>query len=319
MKFISQEELGEKLGVTRQTVSKWELGSTSPKLDDLIKISELFSISIDELTGKQEEQVTSQKEIKDKKPRKLVLKALKIIILIIIVLYISWCLYKFLMLTKAEKEIIQAFYKVQPPTSYAYTYNHGDSGNILEWKYMLYDGKKEHMIDILNRKYIVFEFPSTGNIVDGKEVVDDPVKYTLYDLENKTYTTGIVEDLEYDYFEEFHNYDEMVNEVNSNIVPIIGDMLSESKLKTFLFIINPTTRVISNKDTVGIERGIFNFTNDYYTFGMEKPRELIVYMRTNTNNKNKTEREDVSCTITTKESFEEFISGYNLDEFSEIK
>ena len=45
---------------------------------------------------------------------------------------------------------------------------------------------------------------------------------------------------------------------------------------------------------------------------------MIVYMRTNTNNKNKAEREDVSCTITTKESFEEYISAYNLDEFPEI-
>ena len=317
-KGLSQEELGEKLGVTRQTVSKWELGSTSPKLDDLLKISELFNVSIDELTGKQGSQVDIPKDTIVKKPRKLVLKVFKLIILIIIVLYISYCLYKFLMLRKAEKEIMQAFYMVQTPASYAFTYNHSDSGDILEWKYMLYDGNKEHMIDILNQKYIVFEFPSTSNFVDGKEIVDDPVKYTLYDLENKTYTTGIFEDLEHDYFEDFRNYNEMVNEVNSNIVPIIGDMLSESKLKTFLFIVNPTTRVLSNKDVIGIERGVFNYTSDYYSFGVEKNRDMIVYMRTNTNNKNKAEREDVSCTITTKESFEEYISAYNLDEFPEI-
>ena len=32
----SQEELGEKLGVTRQTVSKWELGQTTPELEKLV-------------------------------------------------------------------------------------------------------------------------------------------------------------------------------------------------------------------------------------------------------------------------------------------
>lgn len=45
----SQEELGERLGVTRQTVSKWELGSTTPEMEKLAAISDLFEISLDEL------------------------------------------------------------------------------------------------------------------------------------------------------------------------------------------------------------------------------------------------------------------------------
>ena len=49
----SQEELGEKISVTRQTVSKWELGQTTPELAKLIELSELFQISIDELVGRE--------------------------------------------------------------------------------------------------------------------------------------------------------------------------------------------------------------------------------------------------------------------------
>lgn len=45
----SQEQLGEQLGVTRQTVSKWELGSTTPELEKLAKMSEIFGVSTDEL------------------------------------------------------------------------------------------------------------------------------------------------------------------------------------------------------------------------------------------------------------------------------
>lgn len=45
----SQEELGDKLGVTRQTVSKWELGLTTPEMEKLAAISELFGITTDEL------------------------------------------------------------------------------------------------------------------------------------------------------------------------------------------------------------------------------------------------------------------------------
>ena len=46
---LSQEELGNKLNVARQTVSKWELGETTPEMDKLIKISEVFNITLDEL------------------------------------------------------------------------------------------------------------------------------------------------------------------------------------------------------------------------------------------------------------------------------
>lgn len=45
----SQEELGYKLGVTRQTVSKWELGTTTPEMEKLAAMSELFGITTDEL------------------------------------------------------------------------------------------------------------------------------------------------------------------------------------------------------------------------------------------------------------------------------
>lgn len=45
----SQEELGERLGVTRQTVSKWELGATTPEMEKLVEMSELFGLSVDEL------------------------------------------------------------------------------------------------------------------------------------------------------------------------------------------------------------------------------------------------------------------------------
>ena len=48
-KGLSQEALGEKLDVARQTISKWELGETTPEMDKLVKLSELLEISLDEL------------------------------------------------------------------------------------------------------------------------------------------------------------------------------------------------------------------------------------------------------------------------------
>lgn len=47
----SQEELGSQIGVTRQTVSKWEMGQSTPELEKLVELSRLFGMSIDQLVG----------------------------------------------------------------------------------------------------------------------------------------------------------------------------------------------------------------------------------------------------------------------------
>jgi len=47
----SQEELGNQVGVTRQTVSKWEMGQSTPELEKLVELARLFNMSIDRLVG----------------------------------------------------------------------------------------------------------------------------------------------------------------------------------------------------------------------------------------------------------------------------
>ena len=48
---MSQDELAEKLFVTRQAVSRWETGKTTPDIDTLKKLSKLFDVSINTLLG----------------------------------------------------------------------------------------------------------------------------------------------------------------------------------------------------------------------------------------------------------------------------
>ena len=48
---LSQEKLAEKINVTRQTISNWELGETSPNPEQLILLSKSLNKSIDELVG----------------------------------------------------------------------------------------------------------------------------------------------------------------------------------------------------------------------------------------------------------------------------
>jgi len=48
---LSQEALAEKLGITRQAVSKWERAEASPDTDNLIALARLYKVSLDELLG----------------------------------------------------------------------------------------------------------------------------------------------------------------------------------------------------------------------------------------------------------------------------
>ena len=50
-KGLSQDELAEKVFVTRQAVSRWETGKTTPNTETLKLLSQLFSVSIHTLLG----------------------------------------------------------------------------------------------------------------------------------------------------------------------------------------------------------------------------------------------------------------------------
>ena len=51
---LSQENVAEALGVTRQTVSKWEGDQTTPDFDKIVPISKLYNVSVNELFGEEE-------------------------------------------------------------------------------------------------------------------------------------------------------------------------------------------------------------------------------------------------------------------------
>ena len=46
---LSQGDVAEKLEVSRQSVSKWETGQSVPELDKIVKLADLFGVSVDEL------------------------------------------------------------------------------------------------------------------------------------------------------------------------------------------------------------------------------------------------------------------------------
>ena len=90
-KGLSQEELGYELNVTRQTVSKWELGQTTPEMDKLVELSKIFGVTVDELTSDGEITNNEAKKIEDMpindKPQNN--SSLKVILIIVAIFIIG--------------------------------------------------------------------------------------------------------------------------------------------------------------------------------------------------------------------------------------
>lgn len=82
---LSQEQLAEKIGVSRQAISKWERGEATPDSDNLICLAKIYNISLDELISSKENNNMNEESKKTKlmKIKDYVLVALFFIVTII--------------------------------------------------------------------------------------------------------------------------------------------------------------------------------------------------------------------------------------------
>lgn len=76
---LSQEQLGEKVNVTRQTISNWELNETTPNIEQLKLLSKAFDISVDELLNNEVKSILEKKVSNTEKLAGMIIKILKLI------------------------------------------------------------------------------------------------------------------------------------------------------------------------------------------------------------------------------------------------
>lgn len=75
---LSQEQLAEKLDVSRQSVSKWESGESIPELERLVEISKIFNVTTDYLLKESEvDELTIRTEMLEKQQQALIFEAKK--------------------------------------------------------------------------------------------------------------------------------------------------------------------------------------------------------------------------------------------------
>lgn len=127
---LSQEELGYKLNVTRQTVSKWELGQTTPEMDKLVELRKIFNISVDDLLNEVEITSTQKTTIDDQPINEKETKNNKIVLIIVgIIVVIAICIIV---------KLVTAFTVVDKVA--------GSQGNIFDRIFSVMD-KQDEMVD----------------------------------------------------------------------------------------------------------------------------------------------------------------------------
>lgn len=92
MKFsLTQEQIAEKLFVSRQTISNWENGKSYPDIISVIKLSDLYSISLDELLKGDQKMVRHLDESTDvvRSNKKLIGAVIVNIILFLVMIVIA--------------------------------------------------------------------------------------------------------------------------------------------------------------------------------------------------------------------------------------
>lgn len=154
-KNISQEQLAQKIGITRQTVSNWELNITTPNIEDLKKIAKSLDVSYDKLLRvkpKQEKNTTLLTILK-------VLGILALInILILLIIFIIW---------KINYE------KITPVSSYSLTCNYNENSYTYNVEY----NKKSKIVNITIEGYVETKednwIEELDKYIYSKEITDE--------------------------------------------------------------------------------------------------------------------------------------------------
>ncbi len=194
---LSQEQLAEKLNITRQTISNWELGQTVPDIMQAKEISKIFKITLDELIDNNVKDILVEKISNTEKIVGTTKKNLKMLSIVIIVFLIIVVLINVVYMYRVHKEKTmleqrqfqeqlyreymtniktRRFYISINNEKYSYIIQYGeDNAPILDTLALIseYNEKAQENYNI----YINYILQTYGNYKDVKERINDVKNY----------------------------------------------------------------------------------------------------------------------------------------------
>ncbi len=149
---LSQEQLAEKVDVTRQTISNWELGETSPNPEQLKLLSKALNVSIDELLNNDIKPVLVEKVSNTEKLAGLIIKILKGMGILFIVGFVAIII---LSVSVGSRQSLKTE-KTEQTVQLSCVLNNE------KYEYLIEYDKEDNIIDASGRDYII-------NVVKDKQ------------------------------------------------------------------------------------------------------------------------------------------------------
>lgn len=151
-KNLSQEDLAKEIGVTRQTISKWELNETSPDLKQAVKLAEIFNIDFNKIINIIKDEETEKVILNDRIKNYTLILSLSLLVIIIVSL-ISIFFYNY-GYNKNHSTIYVVCTLNEKQYQYAITFD--DTNDVLQYegddyinKIAYEKGKRKKAIDVL--------------------------------------------------------------------------------------------------------------------------------------------------------------------------
>ena len=156
-KGLSQEELAEKLDVTRQTISKWELNETSPNISQAKELCKLFNVSLDEFVGNNINDILINKINKNDKSLKVIMSFNIVMLVFLLLIFIT------IFFTIA----MSLDYFSVSPTGQAIEFPCFNSDNSMRYDYAINMDMDGNILSIQGKEVIDFSIYSDGNELAG--------------------------------------------------------------------------------------------------------------------------------------------------------
>lgn len=193
-KTMTQEDLAEELDVSRQAISKWEVGASKPDIDNLVKLSKLFAIPIDEIVNNEVIKTEALSiSVKNDDKRYEILIWIRRFMILLLVFFLMNTVYRFIMLFR----ITSVEGKYTELSNYHYvitTYN--DYNDYEEEEYWFKDGVSKTINTVYNANnnftiITCIDFKNKfGYIVDSSNNPRTEIDIDEYLLRNKGYEKG---------------------------------------------------------------------------------------------------------------------------------